>query len=122
MQILNGLVVPANHCLIGGELLQVIQGTEILAEATIDTRDIRAATITIGRAHCECGIALGEELVVCLCASEHILRSVEVGVDRCYIQVADTRSEGHCSSKGKAIYSGFLNIEFHILILLLIKS
>ena len=117
VQILDGLVIPANYSLVGGELLQVVEGTQVLAKATVDTRDIRAATIAVGRAHGKCRVALGEELVVCLCACEHIIWRVEVGVDRRHVQVAHTRSEGHGSSKGKAKYSGFLHIEFHILIL-----
>ena len=50
MQVLQRLVVPTDDGLVGRQLLHVEQGTQILAEATIDTFDVGVAAVTVGRA------------------------------------------------------------------------
>ena len=122
VQILDGLVVPTDDTLVGGQFLHVEQGAQILAEATIDARNVGVAALAVGRTDRKSRIALGQQLVVCFCAGQHLFRRVEVGVDRRYVQIAHARVEKHGGSKGKAYNSNFLYVEFHILVLLLIKS
>ena len=42
------LVVPADDCFVGRQLLQVEQGAQILTETTVDTFNIGIAAITVG--------------------------------------------------------------------------
>lgn len=96
-------IVPAASRHIRGEFLHIEKRSHVLAIAAVHTFDVRIAARAGGCGAGKSLIALGEKGCESLLAVEHVLRKLDVRIDRLHVKVTDTgrgRGGEHCRGEG----------------------